>query len=137
MNKVTITLPLPHRCLSPNFTVGSRGGRMMKSTQTKKHRQYAGIYAKAEMDVQGVGKSPNWAAASVLPTFFFKDARRRDKDNCLAWIKAYMDGIADAGLVANDADFTYLPVRIEKDAKNPRVELTITKMLDKEGAGDE
>ena len=131
MSQVTITLPLPHRCLSPNHTVASMRGRMQKSAQTKQHRHAANL--RAQIAIRESKEREFWKAASVSPVFYFKDARKRDKDNCLAWIKSYMDGIADAGLVANDADFTYLPVRIEKDAKNPRVELTITKM--NEGSG--
>jgi hypothetical protein len=35
---ITITLPLPPKELSPNYTVGSRGQRMGKAAKTKKYR---------------------------------------------------------------------------------------------------
>ena len=124
MNTVTITLPLPHRCLSPN----ARVHYMVKSKHTKAYRMKARDTAMFEgMGVTSLRGAWYWPSASVQATFYFKDARRRDRDNLLASCKAVFDGIADAGLVANDADFTYMPVKIEKDAKRPRLELLITK----------
>lgn len=124
VNTVTITLPLPHRCLSPN----ARVHYMVKSKHTKAYRTLARDTTMFDgMGVTSLRGAWYWPSAKVQATFYFKDARRRDRDNMLASLKSAFDGIADAGLVANDADFTYLPVKIEKDAKRPRVELVITK----------
>ena len=72
---------------------------------------------------------PRWGKAVYKAVFLFPDARRRDPDNCIASLKAYLDGIADAGLVANDCDLW--PVRPEirqcaRISRMPRVEITIT-----------
>ena len=42
-------------------------------------------------------------------------------DNGFNW-----DGIADAGVVADDVGLTHEPVQMLVDRKNPRVEITIT-----------
>lgn len=119
MNTVTVKLPLPPRALHPN----SRPHYMAKANAAKKYRANAGVVASC----QWVGPPPKWNAAQVHIVFFFRDERRRDRDNLLAWMKAGMDGIADSGIVRNDADFTYMPVLVSKDRKNPRVEVEIVK----------
>jgi len=129
---VTVTLPLPPRELSPNHTVGSRGGRFRKAGKTKQYRvvaAWAAVDAMVEhnFDHKREDGPCLWPTATVQATFYFKDKRRRDRDNLLASMKAAFDGLADAGLVTNDAGFTYLPVRVEVDKANPRVELVITK----------
>lgn len=121
MNTYTVTLPLPPRVLHPNYTVGSKGGRMAKSTATKKYRSAAGLM----MSAQWAGPGPKWKAASVQCVFYFPTKRRRDRDGMLSSMKAAFDGFADAGLVENDADFTYLPVRAMHDKAKPRVEVTV------------
>jgi Holliday junction resolvase RusA-like endonuclease len=44
----------------------------------------------------------------------------------LASCKAIFDGLADAGVVVNDAAFAYMPVLTDVDKSNPRVVVTIT-----------
>jgi Holliday junction resolvase RusA-like endonuclease len=122
---ITITLPLPPKELSPNYTVGSRGQRMGKAAKTKKYRNAACI--EVCYDIANGLVSRGWKAADVQCTFYHKDARRRDKDNALASMKAAFDGIADAGLVSDDSALTYLPVVMLKSKDNPRVEVTITR----------
>lgn len=124
MTSITITLSLPPRQLSPNYTVGSRGARMGKANMTKAYRQLACLRTKAAM---GVCMRPQWKTASAVVVWYAKDLRRRDKDNCLASLKSAFDGIADAGLLADDSGLTHLPLTIQKDKANPRVEITITR----------
>lgn len=69
---------------------------------------------------------PGWKKARVLIDWYHKTARFLDRDNIIASCKAYIDGFADAGLIADDVGVTYEPVGRFKDAKNPRVEITIT-----------
>lgn len=118
--QVTIELPLPSPKLSPNARTHWR----VKAKVTKRAR----IDAKyATLDA--INRTPGaglWEDATVQAAFYFRDRRRRDKDNMLASLKAYVDGIADARLVANDFGFTHLPPKIDVDSKNPRVVLTIT-----------
>lgn len=119
---LTVTLRLPPRELSPNYTVGSRGGRMGKSAKTKDYRE-ASHWAAVCAATDGPYR---WPAASVQARFFFRDRRRRDRDNLLASLKAAFDGLADAGVVQDDAGLTHLPVIVDVDKANPRVELHIT-----------
>ncbi len=118
---VTITLDLPARELSPNYTVGSRGGRLGKAAKIKKYRLAAGLLSRAA-SVPGMP----WPDATVQATFYVKTKQRRDKDNLLSALKAAFDGLADGGVVTDDASFTYLPVRVEVDKAQPRVVLVVT-----------
>lgn len=123
---IRITLPLPPKELSPNYTVGSIGQRMAKATKTKNCRTLARKLTLIEMSDNHINDD-EWPAAEVACTFYHKDTRRRDKDNALASLKAAFDGIADAGLVGDDSALTYLPVKMLKSKENPRVEIEITR----------
>lgn len=110
MNTVVVELDLPPRELAPN----ARPHFMAKSKATRKYRGACYLLALAASH----GRRPKWKGATVKATFHFPDAgRQRDKDNLLASMKAAWDGFADAGLVDNDRNFTYLPVEI---VKSPR-----------------
>jgi crossover junction endodeoxyribonuclease RusA len=116
-----IILPLPGKWLKPNTTIGTMNGRMAKATATKKYREAACEAAR--------NADPNFGplkAATVQCFFYHKDGRSRDKDNLLASMKAAFDGLADAGWVTDDRDFTHLPVKDNKDKDRPRVEIVVT-----------
>lgn len=116
MNQIVIDLPLPAKELSPN----SRAHWARKARAVKSYRWAA--------RVSGSAKRPErpWQLASVLFEFTFRDARRRDKDNLLSSMKSAIDGLADAGIVANDSQFTFLPVVIGPPKKNsPGVRIII------------
>ena len=117
-----ITLPIPHKSLSPNHTVGSLGQRMQKANTIKKYRWLARLLA---MEQLGTAR-PQWKTAQVQVTWFSKTARLIDRDNILGYLKSAFDGLTDAGLLADDRDITHLPPVREKDAALPRVEITIT-----------
>lgn len=70
--------------------------------------------------------APRWGSATVQAHWYFKANRLHDDDNLIAWLKSTCDGIADAGIVANDRGFTHLKPIVGVDAKDPRVVLTIT-----------
>jgi len=118
VNTLLIVLPLPPRILHPN----ARPHHMAKAKATKAYRGMAALTAR-----QSKNDPPRWKSAQVHIVYFFKDSRRRDRDNLLAWLKSAFDGLADAGVVENDADFVYHPILISKDTKRPRVEIEITK----------
>jgi len=111
--EVVIILGLPDRRLSPNARVCWQA----KSRAVKAYRSEAFFI--------GQRFPTRWKAAEAESTFFFRDKRRRDRDNLLASLKAAFDGIAAAGVVEDDADLTHLPVRVEVDKANPRVEIKI------------
>jgi len=118
---VTITMPLPHKNLSPN----ARVHWSTKHSHRKKQRHAASFVA-----YSSALSGAKLERARVQATFYHKDRRNRDGDNYLAMLKGAFDGIADAGVVANDSGFVHMPVRFEIDKDNPRVEITIEPMED-------
>ena len=123
--KLRVELPLPPRELSPNHTVGSKFGRMGRARKTKKYRFDAGLAVKIALAEQEFACLFPWAGAMVQATFYFKDARRRDKDNLLASIKAAFDGLQDAGVIQDDCCITHQPVLVLNNQKDPHVLLEI------------
>jgi Holliday junction resolvase RusA-like endonuclease len=119
---LTVTIPLPPRELSPNYTVGSRGARLGKAAKIRKYRQAAYLAGLAAINRRA---APKWVAATARATFYVRDRRRRDADNALASLKAAFDGLKDAGIVADDSGITHLPVVFVLDKQHPRVEITV------------
>ena len=115
---LTITLPLPDPVLNPN---GRKHWRAIAAAK-KKARENARIHALAAL---GRRTPPRWKEAIWSATFYFKDARRRDKDNFISAMKAHRDGVADAGVVENDSGFVLLPAVFCVDKARPRVEVEI------------
>ena len=62
--------------------------------------------------------------------FYHKTRRCMDRDNILASLKAVLDGFSDAGLWIDDRECMFMPVARDKDAKNPRVEITVSELAD-------
>lgn len=68
--------------------------------------------------------------AKVEITFYHKTRRFMDRDNILASLKAVFDGFSDAGLWIDDRECMFMPVDRDKDANNPRVEITVSEISD-------
>ena len=119
--RLTITLPLPHKNLSPNARVHWR----TKADATAKARRDARLAATSIIN-QTRKTPPKLESATMQATFYFRDSRRRDKSNAASSLKAYEDGFTDAGVWRDDSGVTHLPVVFLTDRVNPRVELTIT-----------
>lgn len=68
------------------------------------------------------------AEADIVCVFYFKDKRRRDRDNLLASLKAAFDGIADAGIVSDDSSFRH-QVEIGEPCAEPYIEITISERV--------
>jgi crossover junction endodeoxyribonuclease RusA len=117
LTEYRITVSLPPRELSPNW----RGHWARKAKAVKKARTEAWAAALETTEAS----QPLWKAATVQYTFYFGSNRRRDMDNLLSMCKGITDGLADAGLVDNDAAFTFLPVQCEVDRENPRLEIVV------------
>ena len=113
-----ITIPLPPAELSPN----SRCHWRVKAKATAAMRAISN--SRTQFNLPDNHKP--FKSATIQATFYFRDKRRRDKDNMLASLKSAFDGLADAGLVADDSDFTHLPVVVCVDRVHPRVELEVT-----------
>lgn len=120
---VTITLPLPPKELNPNKQVASRGGRMAKNRATDKYKTAAKVQVLAT--VAG-GWKPRWKTPTIQVEYYFPTMAFRDPDNCIATLKSAFDGLSASGLLDDDRDVTYLPVKRSKDAKNPRVVIHIS-----------
>lgn len=121
---VTIILPLPVRCLEPNSTIGSLGGRFMKAAAIKKLRRLT----REAIEGEQVETMP-WPKVIVQVGFFHETKRRRDQDNAMGSLKAAYDGIVDSGLVADD-DYEHMERGVPTfkiDTESPRVEITITR----------
>lgn len=108
--QLRIALPWPNAALSPN----ARPHWATKCKAAKKARNDANLAAIAAM------RAVNWITvegAMVRTTFYYKDARRRDRDNFQGRCKNYFDGFADAGVITNDAGFHHAPVEFVKGAE--------------------
>lgn len=82
-----VTLPWPHRILSPNARVHWR----VRAKYAAAAREYAFWLA------TDAGARPITADhLNVFITFHQPDKRRRDRDNMIGSLKSYCDGIADA-----------------------------------------
>lgn len=115
--RIELTLPLPDKVLHPN-------GR------TRSFQKRARLVKKARSDAALVGRSvfsgEPFESADVHATFYMP--RRMDGDNLNAWLKSYLDGLQDAGIVQNDSALRLLaPAQITgKSAKGERkVVLTV------------
>jgi Holliday junction resolvase RusA-like endonuclease len=126
VNTITITTSLPHAVLNPNRQ--KRSGRFARWKAAEKNKAKGGAYLAAV--VASKNTRLMWERATVQVTFYLRDRRGldADQDNRIASIKGVMDGIAEAGIVANDRGLTWLPVRHEVDKVNPRLEITITEL---------
>jgi hypothetical protein len=94
MTDFTIFLPLPRRELFPNFHGHWR----------PKHREisHARLAAKnAAMNTLGPRRPPMWEKCRMVVKFSMPHLRH-DPANLMASLKAYEDGLQDAGIIAND-----------------------------------
>lgn len=95
-----VQLPYPHKILWPN---GGEGNRFVKSSEKKKHKQWAYMATLAAM-----GGNKFVPDADKIPVHLIVGSKPRgpepDKDNCVSAMKAYQDGIAMA-LGVNDRLF--------------------------------
>lgn len=119
--ELVVMLPLPPRELSPNW----RGHWAKKARAAREYR----IAARAATLQAMVATLPVMflpaRTASVQATFRFRQARRRDRDNLLASLKAAFDGVVDAGLLVDDSGLTHEPVQIQIEPNRPGVTLRV------------
>lgn len=118
--KLRIELPWPDKALSQN----ARPHWSRRSAATKKHREWAYIAALVAMRQSGWPKGV--LQADIRTTFIDPVSRRRDRDNHQAMNKSYLDGFADAGVVANDSGFISHPAQFVVGPKRGvRFDITI------------
>lgn len=114
---LSLTLPIPPSSLSPN----ARVHRMAKAKATREARRHSFLVARGATG----GRRLMVSVARTLATFWWPSKRRRDRDNATGMLKAYMDGLTDAGIWVDDSVVTHLPPVMELDPTNPRVEIQI------------
>lgn len=118
-----VTVPIPPRGLSPN----SRVHWSRKATLTKKYRTECFLAASYAVNhgPEAMKPRPEWESATIWIFWFHRTKNRPDPDNAKATLKAAIDAIVDAGILADDKHVTYPPIEFSKDADNPRVEFEI------------
>lgn len=118
--KYSITMPLPHKMLSPN----ARCHWAVKAKHVKSQRTLACSLMRAE-----IGPSfPSWKEATVQIEVTKKTRVRYDSDNYVASCKSALDGVQDSGLIEDDCGLTHLPlIKCEPDKNNPHMKLTFIK----------
>lgn len=88
MTAYTFTLPFPAKILWPN----GRGHWAEKARAVKSHR--GGAWAMARLEgITGLDRDGRF---SIAVTVHPKTRHPIDRDNCVAALKSYLDGIADA-----------------------------------------
>jgi crossover junction endodeoxyribonuclease RusA len=115
---IRITMPLPWPELSPNARVHWAA----KHTATAEYRERARIAACIAVPAS---QRPRWREARICFAAYFKTARRRDPDNLIASTKSLLDGLRDAGILADDDRLVLMPPTMGVDPVRPRLEITI------------
>ena len=122
MHRLEITLPLPPKELAPNFRKHKHWGSRSRATKAARGDAYlAALDAIARQKPRGLP----WGAATVRGVFYLPPRWRGDKTNLQGWLKAYEDGVQDAGVVVNDEVFVPLPPEVNVDKADPRVVLVV------------
>lgn len=117
--RIVVILPLPDRRLHPN----GRCDKFVKAALTASARQEAKITAQEALRCQ----RPMWSAAHGFRRVYLTRRNVADADNIPTWTKAYLDGIADAGVVTNDRVIVWATDEIAADRTMPRVEIELRK----------
>ena len=117
--QITVVCPLPPRQLSPN----SRCHWRTRHKHSKKYREACRVACFTELVSRRRGDVA-WSHARLQATFFYKDKRRRDRDNMAAMLKYAYDGIA-AALGVDDYGFRPQMPEVTVDKDDPRVEIVV------------
>jgi len=121
---LTIVLPLPARVLSPNVK-SHWGSKAAAVKQAREDAKLATIAAAIDSKI-------TWKQlekATMQGTWHKRTKHISDDDNANASLKAYRDGIADAGIVSDDRHISMLPPVQLVDKDNPRLVVVITEVL--------
>lgn len=110
-----VALPFPHKLLWPN---GSEGNRHARGREKTKAKQWGWTAVKGSHCMEALS-APIPVALTIYPKRF---GSVPDADNCVAAIKHYLDGIAQA-LGVNDRDFAAPTVTF--GPREDRIEITI------------
>lgn len=95
MEQVVIFMPLPAPALFSN----DRSFWNVKARQVRFARHRAKVAARVAMGRQ---PQPYWRRAVLIVRFAFPRTCRHDPTNLMGSLKAYIDGLQDAGVILND-----------------------------------
>ena len=117
---LTLELPLPSRLLSPNW----RGHWTAAAAAKRKARALAKVETFRVLGELGLDP-PRWKKARYVARYLHTANRFPDRDDFIAMLKSYLDGIADGGLLAPDRDLWPDRPEFAWVKRLPRVEITI------------
>lgn len=118
---IRLVLPLPPKGCNPN----ARGHWAKKARAVKGYRRTADLTARS---LVRASERPRWECAELRSTWYLPDRRRRDPDNLIASMKAGIDGLRDADILADDRGLVIWPPVLRVDPERPRVEIEITEV---------
>lgn len=122
VDRISITLPIPPLELSKN-------GRADFRERAKLYRQHRG-WARLAVYNELRGERPEWPdPIEIVVLWFVRSGPAPDVDNATERLAAYVDGMVDAGLIANDRQVKRYRVMFRHDANEPRVELRFERVL--------
>lgn len=108
MSAITIRLDWPYAELSPNYR-----GFWRKVAEAKRiYRQACYVLARNAKDCKTA--YPLTAPITAHVVFYIQKGRGPDVDNALASLKSGVDGIQDAGVIANDRDIVSWTAEVTK-----------------------
>lgn len=117
MSAVFFTLPFPDKALWPN----GRAHWGAKSRAVKLHRLWACLAVMAAL----APKADPEARVSLAVTVHPKTKHPIDRDNCVASLKSYIDGLADA-LGVDDRQFDTPSITFAEPVKGGLFAMTLT-----------
>lgn len=115
MTALSFTLPFPAKALWPN----GRAHWAVKSREVKSHRAWANRAA------LGLPKADPASRVSLAVMVHPKTRHPIDRDNCVAALKSYIDGIADA-LGVDDRTFDTPSITFAEPVKGGLFAVTLT-----------
>jgi|GEM_PF-6268102 len=118
--RLTLHLPLPSRMLSPHW----RGAWTVAAAAKRQARSTAKREAMRLLEEIGLAP-PRWAKGRLLAIGHQAHPRFPDPEEFVAALKAYLDGFAEAGLLAPDRDFWPDRPQFHLVESHPYLELTL------------
>lgn len=113
MSAITIRLDWPYEELWPNYR--NRKNFHGIAAAKRQYRQDSRYLAQVAKDCKT--DYPLTGPLTAHATFYITKGRGPDVDNALASLKAGIDGVADAGVIANDRDIALWSAEVVKGMK--------------------
>lgn len=109
MSAITIRLDWPYKELWPNFRT-----REQYIVREARRIYRKTCFADARIAKDGRTEYPLMGPVEAHAVFYITKGRGPDVDNCVAAAKAAVDGVADAGVIANDKDIVSWTAEVKK-----------------------